>query len=53
MLFSSACEAYRIACGQETPRQTRAFCNRISTPNGLQEKNDPELDKSQTEEDEV
>lgn len=25
MLFSVACEAYRIACGQETPRQMRAF----------------------------
>ena len=25
MLFSAACEAYRIACGQETPRQLRAF----------------------------
>jgi CRISPR system Cascade subunit CasA len=25
MLFSAACEAYRIACGQETPRQMRAF----------------------------
>ena len=25
MLFSTACEAYRSACGQETPRQIRAF----------------------------
>lgn len=25
MLFAAACEAYRIACGQETPRQIRAF----------------------------
>ncbi len=25
MLFSAACEAYRTACGQETPRQMRAF----------------------------
>jgi CRISPR system Cascade subunit CasA len=25
MLFTAACEAYRIACGQETPRQMRAF----------------------------
>jgi CRISPR system Cascade subunit CasA len=25
MLFLSACEAYRIACGQQTPRQKRAF----------------------------
>lgn len=25
MLFSTACEAYRITCGQETPRQLRAF----------------------------
>ncbi len=25
MLFATACEAYRNACGQETPRQMRAF----------------------------
>ena len=25
MLFVSACNAYRIACGQGTPRQMRAF----------------------------
>ncbi len=25
MLFASACDAYRTACGQETPRQLRAF----------------------------
>ncbi len=25
MLFATACEAYIIACGQETPRQMRAF----------------------------
>ncbi len=25
MLFKAAIEAYRIACGQETPRQIRAF----------------------------
>ena len=25
MLFTSACDAYRTACGQETPRQVRAF----------------------------
>ena len=25
MLFASACEAYRITCGQETPRQMKAF----------------------------
>ncbi len=25
MLFQSACDAYRVACGQETPRQMRAF----------------------------
>lgn len=25
MVFSSACEAYRISCGQDTPRQIRAF----------------------------
>lgn len=25
MLFKSVCDAYRLACGQETPRQIRAF----------------------------
>ncbi|MFV1966622.1 MAG: type I-E CRISPR-associated protein Cse1/CasA [Pirellulaceae bacterium] len=25
MLFASVCDAYRLACGQETPRQIRAF----------------------------
>ena len=25
MIFATACAAYRIACGQETPRQMRAF----------------------------
>ncbi|GJL53292.1 MAG: hypothetical protein NPIRA02_04240 [Nitrospirales bacterium] len=25
MLFSAACDAYKVACGQETPRQMRAF----------------------------
>lgn len=25
MLFATACEAYRVVCGQETPRQMRAF----------------------------
>ncbi len=25
MLFAAACDAYRTACGQETPRQIRAF----------------------------
>lgn len=25
MLFAAACEAYRVACGQETPRQIRAY----------------------------
>jgi CRISPR system Cascade subunit CasA len=25
MLFATACDAYRVTCGQETPRQIRAF----------------------------
>ena len=25
MLFSAACESYQVACGQETPRQMKAF----------------------------
>lgn len=35
MLFAAACDAYRTACGQETPRQMRAFAKgrgKLSAP---------------------
>ncbi|MCG2725564.1 MAG: type I-E CRISPR-associated protein Cse1/CasA [Elusimicrobia bacterium] len=40
MLFSAACEAYRIVCGQETPRQLRAFAKglqKLTTKQGKSE----------------
>jgi len=46
MLFTSACEAYAVACGQETPRQLRAFAK------GLQKlkkaKDEPETNTTET-----
>ncbi|MFC1596569.1 type I-E CRISPR-associated protein Cse1/CasA [Planctomycetota bacterium] len=36
MLFATACDSYRAACGQETPRQIRAFaegCKRLTNRN--------------------
>jgi CRISPR system Cascade subunit CasA len=50
MLFSAACDAYRVACGQETPRQMRAFAK------GWQKltfkKDETESDTSETKEEE-
>lgn len=37
MLFSTACESYRIACGQETPRQIRAFAKGWQKLTGTQD----------------
>lgn len=51
MLFSAACEAYRTACGQETPRQMRAFAKgwqKLTTT-----KDEPETDTNKTKEEEV
>lgn len=51
MLFATACDAYRITCGQETPRQMRAFAK------GLQKlttkKDEPETDTPETKEEDV
>jgi CRISPR system Cascade subunit CasA len=48
MLFKSACDAYRVACGQETSRQIKAFAK------GWQKltftKDEPESDTIATEE---
>lgn len=38
MLFASACDAYRIACGQETPRQMRAFAKGFQKLTGKRKK---------------
>jgi len=53
MLFSTACEAYRIACGQETPRQIRAFVKGFQRLTKKQENSDSEIEISQTQEEEV
>ena len=49
MLFRSACEAYTIACGQESPRQRRAFAKgwlKLTT-----KKDDQEADNTEIKED--
>ena len=38
MLFATACESYRITCGQETPRQIRAFAKGWMRLNNKKEK---------------
>lgn len=51
MLFVTACDAYRIACGQETPRQMRAFAKgwqKLTT-----KKDEPETDTQETKEEDV
>jgi CRISPR system Cascade subunit CasA len=51
MLFVTACEAYRSACGQETPRQIRAFAKgwqRLTS-----KKDETEAEISDAKEDEV
>jgi CRISPR system Cascade subunit CasA len=51
MLFSSACEAYRIACGQETPRQMRAFAKGWQKLTAT--KDEPETNTHETKEEDV
>lgn len=48
MIFSSACEAYRISCGQETPRHMRAFANGWQKLTVIRDK--PETDINETTE---
>lgn len=50
MLFVAACEAYRAACGQETPRQVRAFTKGWQRLTGKQ--NESTEDTSPIKEDE-
>ena len=50
MLFVAACEAYRAACGRETPRQVRAFAKGWQRLTGKQ--NESAEDTSLTKEDE-
>jgi CRISPR system Cascade subunit CasA len=53
MLFSTACEAYRLACGQETPRQIKAFAKGFQKLTKRQDNSDTEIEKPQTQEVEV
>ena len=49
MLFRNACEAYTLACGQDTPRQRRAFAKgwqRLAAT-----KDEPEMDGTEHKED--
>ncbi len=51
MLFATACDAYRIACGHETPRQMRAFTKgwlKLTTT-----KDEPEAETEETKEEDV
>ena len=51
MLFATACDAFRTACGQETSRQMRAFVKgwqKLTTT-----KDEPEAETKETKEDEV
>lgn len=51
MLFATACEAYRTACGQETPRQIRAFAK--GWQRLIAKKDEKEVEISDIKEDEV
>lgn len=50
MLFSSACDAYRIACGQETPRQMRAFAKGWQKLTTKQEKGESNINGNKEDE---
>ena len=50
MLFVSACDAYRIACGQETPRQMRAFAKGLQKLTGEKDNHEPNNNKHDKEE---
>jgi CRISPR system Cascade subunit CasA len=51
MLFIAACDAYRIACGQETPRQMRAFARGWKKLTNM--KDEPEVDTHETKEENI
>ncbi len=48
MLFATACDAYRTACGQDTPRQMRAFAKGWQKLTST--KDEPETDNTETRE---
>ncbi|MGD0400479.1 MAG: type I-E CRISPR-associated protein Cse1/CasA [Syntrophobacteraceae bacterium] len=50
MLFSAACEAYRIACGQESPRQMKAFAKGWQKLTSKRNERAENMNKSEEEE---
>lgn len=46
MLFSSACEAYRISCGQETSRHMRAFAKGWQKLTAIRNKRETDINKT-------
>lgn len=51
MLFATACDSFRTACGQESPRQMRAFAKGWQKMTST--KDEPEADTQETKEEEV
>jgi len=49
ILFASACEAYKVACGQETPRQMRAFAKGWQKLTTTREENEPDTNETKEE----
>jgi CRISPR system Cascade subunit CasA len=49
MLFAAASEAYRIACGQETPRQIRAFVKGLQKLTAKQDKSESDTNETKEE----
>jgi CRISPR system Cascade subunit CasA len=48
-LFSSACEAYKVACGQETPRQMRAFAKGWQKLTAMRKETEPDANETKEE----
>lgn len=49
MIFSTACEAYRTACGRETPRQMRAFAKGWQELTGKKKESESDTNESNKE----
>jgi CRISPR system Cascade subunit CasA len=49
MIFATACEAYRIACGQDTPRQMRAFAKGLQKLTGKKKESESEANENDKE----
>jgi CRISPR system Cascade subunit CasA len=49
MLFSSVCDAYRVACGHETPRQMRAFAKGWQKLTSTRNETEPDANETKEE----